>query len=50
MRFIFGFALAYFMVETHARAALVRFLNQLMPNKPLAELYNAIGFHKQDNT
>ena len=28
MRVIFGFARAYFMVETHAPSALVRFLNQ----------------------
>ena len=50
MRVIFGFARAYFMVETHAPSALVRFLNQLMPNKTIAELYNAIGFHKQGKT
>ena len=50
MRVIFGFARAYFMVETHAPSAMVRFLNQLMPNKTLAELYNAIGFHKQGKT
>ncbi|CAM3968286.1 bifunctional isocitrate dehydrogenase kinase/phosphatase [Pseudoalteromonas byunsanensis] len=50
MRVIFGFARAYFMVETHAPSALVRFLNQLMPNKTPAELYNAIGFHKQGKT
>ncbi|MBD1581301.1 bifunctional isocitrate dehydrogenase kinase/phosphatase [Pseudoalteromonas sp. S16_S37] len=50
MRVIFGFARAYFMVETHAPSALMRFLNQLMPNKTPAELYNAIGFHKQGKT
>lgn len=50
MRVIFGFARAYFMVETHSPSALVRFLNQLMPNKTIAELYNAIGFHKQGKT
>lgn len=50
MRVIFGFARAYFMVETSAPSALVKFLNQLMPNKTSAELYNAIGFHKQGKT
>ncbi|QZO11522.1 bifunctional isocitrate dehydrogenase kinase/phosphatase [Pseudoalteromonas piscicida] len=50
MRVIFGFARAYFLVETHAPSALVKFLNQLMPNKTKAELYNAIGFHKQGKT
>ena len=50
MRVIFGFARAYFMVQTHAPSALVHFLNQLMPGKTKAELYNAIGFHKQGKT
>lgn len=50
MRVIFGFARAYFLVTTHAPSALVKFLNQLMPNKTKAELYNAIGFHKQGKT
>ncbi|MBE0367681.1 bifunctional isocitrate dehydrogenase kinase/phosphatase [Pseudoalteromonas aurantia] len=50
MRVIFGFARAYFLVETHAPSALMRFLNQLMPSKTPAELYNAIGFHKQGKT
>lgn len=50
MRVIFGFARAYFFVETHAPSALVRFLSQLMPTKTPAELYNGIGFHKQGKT
>ncbi|KNC65974.1 bifunctional isocitrate dehydrogenase kinase/phosphatase [Pseudoalteromonas ardens] len=50
MRIIFGFARAYFLVETHAPSAMVGFLQQLMPNKTTAELYNAIGFHKQGKT
>ncbi|SFD13776.1 bifunctional isocitrate dehydrogenase kinase/phosphatase [Pseudoalteromonas denitrificans] len=50
MRVIFGFARAYFMVDTSAPSALVQFLNQLMPNKTPAELYSAIGFHKQGKT
>jgi len=50
MAVIFGFARAYFMVETRAPSALVRFLKSLMPNKTLAELYSAIGLHKQSKT
>lgn len=50
MRVIFGFARAYFMVQTHAPSALVHFLKALMPGKTKAELYNAIGFHKQGKT
>lgn len=47
---IFGFARAYFMVQCHAPSSLVRFLQELMPQKSLAELYSAIGFHKQGKT
>ncbi|KID58651.1 isocitrate dehydrogenase [Pseudoalteromonas luteoviolacea] len=50
MSLIFGFARAYFLVETHAPSALVGFLNQLMPSKTTAELYNSIGFHKHGKT
>ena len=50
MRVIFGFARAYFLVSTNTPSAMVHFLNQLMPNKTPAELYNAIGFHKQGKT
>lgn len=47
MLVIFSFARAYFMVKTQAPSALVRFLQGLMPRKTHAELYSAIGFHKQ---
>jgi isocitrate dehydrogenase kinase/phosphatase len=46
MRVVFGFARAYFMVNTRSPSGIVNFLNQLMPNRTPAELYNAIGFHK----
>jgi isocitrate dehydrogenase kinase/phosphatase len=47
---IFSFARAYFMVRTTAPSALVRFLQTLMPRKTLAELYAAVGLHKQGKT
>jgi len=50
MATIFGFARSYFMVQTEAPSALVRFLKDLMPHKTLAELYASIGFHKQGKT
>lgn len=50
MAIIFGFARSYFMVQTKAPSALVRFLKDLMPKKTLAELYSAIGLHKQSKT
>ncbi|MGX5915129.1 bifunctional isocitrate dehydrogenase kinase/phosphatase [Aliidiomarina sp. Khilg15.8] len=47
---IFSFARAYFMVRSAAPSALVRFLQTLMPHKTLAELYAAVGLHKQGKT
>ena len=33
MRVVFGFARAYFMVNTRSPSGIVNFLNQLMPNR-----------------
>ncbi|EHQ53077.1 bifunctional isocitrate dehydrogenase kinase/phosphatase protein [Ectothiorhodospira sp. PHS-1] len=44
---VFSFARAYFVVKTPVPAATVVFLQDLMPDKPVAELYMSIGFHKQ---
>jgi isocitrate dehydrogenase kinase/phosphatase len=43
---IFSFARAYFMVEMEIPSAYVQFLRSLMPRKPRAEIYNAIGLQK----
>lgn len=43
---IFSFSRAYFMVDTEVPAAVVEFLQPLMPHKGKAELYTAIGLHK----
>ncbi len=43
---IFSFARAYFMVDMQIPSAYVQFLRSLMPQKPRAELYNAIGLQK----
>lgn len=50
MAVIFGFARSYFFVNCQYPGALVDFLNRLIPRKSRAELYNAIGFHKQGKT
>ncbi|MCC5879335.1 MAG: bifunctional isocitrate dehydrogenase kinase/phosphatase [Idiomarina sp.] len=50
MSVIFSFARAYFMVRAQAPSALVRFLQSLMPRKSKADLYAAIGLHKQGKT
>jgi isocitrate dehydrogenase kinase/phosphatase len=43
---IFSFARAYFMVDMGIPSAYVQFLRSLMPRKPRAEIYNAIGLQK----
>ena len=43
-------ALNYFRVDTQRPYERVRFLKALMPRKPLAELYTAIGYHKHGKT
>ncbi len=43
---IFSYARAYFMVDMGVPSAYVQFLRSLMPRKPRAELYNALGLQK----
>jgi isocitrate dehydrogenase kinase/phosphatase len=43
---IFSYARAYFMVDMEIPSAYVQFLRSLMPRKPRAELYNALGLQK----
>lgn len=50
MSVIFGFSRAYFMVDVPVPSALVYFLKELLPHKTLAELYSAVGLHKQGKT
>ncbi|MCG6965778.1 MAG: bifunctional isocitrate dehydrogenase kinase/phosphatase [Chromatiaceae bacterium] len=47
---LFSFARAYFMVETNTPAAVVHFLNRMLPTKTKADLYTAIGLQKQGKT
>jgi isocitrate dehydrogenase kinase/phosphatase len=47
---LFSFTRSHFHVEAGPPARLLRFLRQLMPEKRLAELYIAIGFHKHGKT
>jgi len=47
---LFSFARAYFFVDMEVPAAYVSFLRQLMPRKPRAEIYMAVGLHKQGKT
>jgi isocitrate dehydrogenase kinase/phosphatase len=43
---LFSFAHAYFMVDMDVPSAYVQFLRSLMPRKPRAEIYSALGLHK----
>ncbi|HWK69320.1 MAG TPA: bifunctional isocitrate dehydrogenase kinase/phosphatase [Burkholderiaceae bacterium] len=47
---LFSFTRAYFLVDMETPAAYVHFLNTLLPRKPKAELYTAIGLQKQGKT
>ncbi len=47
---LFSFTRAYFLVDMQAPSAYVEFLNTLLPRKPKAELYTAIGLQKQGKT
>jgi isocitrate dehydrogenase kinase/phosphatase len=47
---VFSFARAYFFVDVDRPHELVEFLRAIMPHKPVAELYNAIGWNKHGKT
>ena len=47
---VFSFARSYFHVEADRPRELVAFLRSIMPRKPVAELYTAIGHHKHGKT
>jgi isocitrate dehydrogenase kinase/phosphatase len=47
---VFSFARSYFLVEMDAPRATVAFLKTIMPRKPIAELYNAVGCNKHGKT
>jgi isocitrate dehydrogenase kinase/phosphatase len=50
LQMLFSFARAYFMVDMEIPSAYVQFLRSLMPRKPRAEIYNALGLAKQGKT
>jgi isocitrate dehydrogenase kinase/phosphatase len=47
---LFSLARAYFLVDMEVPSAYVSFLQALMPSKPKAELYTAVGLQKQGKT
>jgi len=50
LHILFSFARAYFMVDMDVPSAYVQFLRSMMPRKPRAEIYNALGLAKQGKT
>ncbi|HTR96756.1 MAG TPA: bifunctional isocitrate dehydrogenase kinase/phosphatase [Candidatus Acidoferrales bacterium] len=47
---VFSFARSYFFVEMERPRELIDFLRSIMPRKPLADLYTAIGCNKHGKT
>ena len=47
---VFSFTRSYFQVEADNPGELVGFLKSIMPLKPIAELYTAIGYNKHGKT
>ncbi|WP_194974320.1 bifunctional isocitrate dehydrogenase kinase/phosphatase [Aquiflexum lacus] len=47
---LFSFTRSYFMVETYIPSQLVSFLNSVIIQKKIHELYNSIGFNKHGKT
>lgn len=47
---IFSFTRSHFHADVSAPYDIVRFLRSLVPLKPVADLYNALGYHKHGKT
>ena len=47
---VFSFTRSYFHVDVDAPAGMIRFLKDIMPRKPVAELYNGLGYDKHGKT
>lgn len=50
MSILFGFARAYFMVNEPCPAKIVVYLSELMPHKPVYELWSSLGIQKHSKT
>lgn len=50
MSVVFSFTRSYFMVDVSIPSAYVLFLQQLMPAKPISEIYSAMGYNKHGKT
>ena len=47
---VFSFTRSYFLVDTNRPRDLIAFLRSILPRKPIAELYTALGFNKHGKT
>lgn len=47
---VFSFTRSYFLVDASIPSAYVLFLQQLMPAKPISEIYSAMGYNKHGKT
>lgn len=47
---VFSFTRSYFHVDVEAPGGMIRFLKEIMPRKPVAELYSSLGYDKHGKT
>ncbi|MFT5285539.1 MAG: isocitrate dehydrogenase kinase/phosphatase [Planctomycetota bacterium] len=47
---VFSYTRSYFQVEVARPSDVIRFLNSIMPRKPIAELYMSLGYNKHGKT
>jgi isocitrate dehydrogenase kinase/phosphatase len=47
---VFSFTRSYFHVDVDAPAGMILFLKSIIPRKPVAELYNSLGYDKHGKT
>lgn len=47
---VFSFTRAYFHVDVEAPAGMIRFLKEILPRKPVAELYVSLGYNRHGKT
>ena len=47
---VFSFAFSYFSVDVDSTEELIEFVRSILPRKPVAELYNSLGFTRQGKT
>ncbi len=50
MALVFSVTRSYFLTEVQSPAAMVRFLQEAMPHKPVSDIYDSLGFDRHGKT